>query len=157
MTTRKAILKEIAEASAKTGFEYEEKANGHFVIKGPLTVNYYPFSKKKTAYVKSTVKGFNQVSPKQAFEMAKDEPKAGKKTDKRRGNYRNERQRLHNKGVNNCHWCGCELTIDTSTLEHIIPLGAGGLDNRNNYTLACEPCNSGRGSGMPELSRGDNE
>jgi hypothetical protein len=43
-----------------------------------------------------------------------------------------------------CH-CGEPLTIETSTLEHIIPRVLGG-GSGNNLTLACGPCNWDRGS-----------
>jgi 5-methylcytosine-specific restriction endonuclease McrA len=46
-----------------------------------------------------------------------------------------------------------KLTLDTSTMDHVIPLHRGGLDNANNRVLACEPCNSKRGHDMPELKR----
>ena len=44
-----------------------------------------------------------------------------------------------------------ELTEETATIEHYVPLGLGGLDNRNNMVLACDPCNSERGCSMKEL------
>ena len=147
---RKAITKE----SERLGIPVEEKPNGHFVIKGSLTVNYYPFSKRRTAYIKSTTKGCNHVDVKKAFLMSMRQPEGINKKDKRkRKSYRKERERLHAKGINNCHWCNDQLTIETSTLEHIIPLDLGGLDNRNNYTLACADCNHGRGNEMKELNQ----
>ena len=50
-----------------------------------------------------------------------------------------------------CHWCGKPLTLDASTIEHIIPLSRGGLNNMNNFALACQECNHARADGMPEL------
>jgi 5-methylcytosine-specific restriction endonuclease McrA len=73
------------------------------------------------------------------------------KPEKRRRNYRNQRKKLHSKGINNCYWCNDPITLDTSTLEHIIPLGTNGIDNENNMTLACKECNELRGNVMLEL------
>jgi 5-methylcytosine-specific restriction endonuclease McrA len=75
------------------------------------------------------------------------------KRDQRKGrSYKNERAMLFAK-QKTCHWCGCELTLETSTLEHIYPLSKGGLDQPNNWTLACHACNQKRGNSMPELNQ----
>lgn len=47
-----------------------------------------------------------------------------------------------------CCYCNMSLSLDNSSLEHIIPLAAGGGDNIKNITISCMPCNSKRGS-MP--------
>ena len=65
--------------------------------------------------------------------------------------YKKARRRLLKKHPF-CHWCNTLLTEETATLEHIIPLKRGGLDNDNNRTLACEPCNQERGHDMPEIA-----
>ena len=136
----------------KEGIELIEKPNGHFQIKGQLLVNYYPDSKKRTCYVAGTVQGKRACTPKQAIEMTRTAPTLGNKKDKRSGGSRKKREALFKKGVTSCHWCGEELTIDDSTIEHIIPLNIGGLDNANNRTLACADCNHGRADSMPELN-----
>jgi len=73
--------------------------------------------------------------------------------DARKGRASRQRRQwlIEKKGVKTCHWCPTALTIETSTLEHIIPLTRGGLDQANNWTLACYPCNQDRGQNMPEL------
>lgn len=133
------------------GVEYKDKGNGHIQLKGPLLVNYYPTSKKKSAYVAGTKKAASRVSPKQALDMCFEAPKAQGIVCKRPGNTRDKRKRLI-KRVKKCHWCKRPLTLDTSTLEHIIPLSRGGLNTMNNLTLACLGCNQERGSDMPELN-----
>jgi 5-methylcytosine-specific restriction endonuclease McrA len=135
--------------------DFSEPAPGHFQIKGQLLVNYYPFSSKRTAYVAGTVRGKHDVSPLEAVEMANRAPAIVPKMDRARRRSkesRGHRQALLDKGVNTCRWCNCEVTINTSTLEHIIPLARGGLDGRNNMTLACQPCNVSRSHDMPELT-----
>lgn len=128
-----------------------EKPNGHIQLLGPLMVNYFPLSKAKSAYVNGTVKGVKGVTPEKAIEMCFTPPECNGVKDSRKGSSRNRRIKLMNRGVDKCHWCEKPLTIDSSTLEHIIPLSRGGLDNDNNTTLACAPCNNNRGSEMPEI------
>jgi len=39
-----------------------------------------------------------------------------------------------------CHYCGCEP--DYLTLDHVVPLAAGGAHTEDNVVFACHPCNS---------------
>lgn len=136
------------------GAELVERPNGHYQIKGPLLVNYYPNSKKRSAYIAGTTEKKTNVEPAEAVAMAFKPPKGLQKRDKRRKKgYRAIKERMWRDGIRNCHWCGVDLTLETATLEHVIPLARGGLDNDNNRTLACEPCNRKRGSTMPELKK----
>lgn len=126
--------------------------NGHYQIKGPLLINYWPESKTKTAYVDGTKKGRKWVDWEEAIQMCFEVPEIATEKDKRKGNSRAKRAALIKKGVNSCHWCEVPLNLNNSTLEHVIPLARGGLDNANNRTLACKKCNQSRGSEMPELA-----
>ena len=146
-------VKNLAELELKatmSGVEYFNHGSGHIRLVGPITVNYYPTSKNKTAYIQNTKKGFSNVTPERALQMCFEVPEANGVICKRRANTRNMRQAILRK-IKNCHWCGAHLTIDTSTVEHIIPLARGGLENASNRTLACPKCNHSRGSNMPEL------
>ena len=134
------------------GVDYLDHGNGHIQLIGPLTVNYYPGSKNKSAYVSGTKKGFKQVTPEEALKMCFQAPKANGATCKRSSNTRKIREALIKKS-NKCYWCKKPLTIDTSTIEHIIPLARGGLENANNRALSCYKCNEDRGSDMPELNK----
>lgn len=140
----------LEQKARKAGVEYIDKGNGHIQLKGPLLVNYYPRSKTKTAYVAGTNKGMKHVTEDQAIAMCFEAPSA-KAKEKRKPNYRKEKEKLLLKS-SACHWCGVELTIDTATLDHKVPLSRGGLNNFNNYVLACFCCNQRRGNAMPELS-----
>ena len=137
----------------QAGVEFIDKGNGHIQLKGPLLVNYYPNSKTRTAYVAGTSKGVKHVTPDQAIQMCFEAPQGRIKT-KRQQSYRKEKQALL-KRSSLCHWCQCKLNMDTATLDHKIPISRGGLNNFNNYVLACEPCNSKRGNSMPEVERSD--
>ncbi len=48
-----------------------------------------------------------------------------------------------------CCYCAIPLTPATATLEHLQPLSRGGKHTRENCRLACEPCNSRRGTMDP--------
>lgn len=150
MSSTKVKLENLAK---KYGIEIEDKGNGHYQIKGPLLVNYYPLSSKRTAYVKGTTKGKRDVTPEQAVNMCFTAPPACHSSEKakRSKKTRAARKRLIKKGVVKCFWCKTPLTLDNSTLEHIVPIHRGGLDNENNLTLACSKCNEERGSNMPEI------
>src|SRR4029077_17195964 len=59
------------------------------------------------------------------------------------------REFLLEKWERQCAYCGAKdvpLTID-----HILPLSRGGKGNTSNLTLACEPCNKGKGSMLIEV------
>lgn len=134
----------------KHGVEVIDNGGGHIQLKGLLLVSYYPNSKKKTAYIAGTSGSSVNVSPEAAVMMAITIPKGAR--SKRLKSYKAAKNRLL---MNNpyCCWCKMKLTKETATIEHIIPLARGGLNNHNNYALACEPCNTKRGCDMPELTK----
>ena len=149
------IPKSLEDAAKKRGVKVVDRGSGHLqIVGGPLLVNYYPLAKKHSAYVAGTIGRKVGVTPEQAVEMAFIPPSVvpHSQREERRGNYRSTRKKML-KWSNKCHWCKKILTLDTSTLDHKIPLALGGLDNKNNWVLACKPCNHDRGSEMTELKR----
>ena len=152
------LVVELKKLAAEAGVRVEEPSmfakNGHYKIHGKLLVNYYPLSANRTAYVDGTTKGVKGVMPAQAIEMSQRQPQIAPAhlKDLRAKNSREIRLRMM-KGRTEvpCHWCGTMIHLHTSTIEHVIPLDRGGLDNANNRVLACEPCNKARGNSMPEL------
>ena len=148
---QRAFVEGLSQLCHEKGATLQDKGNGHFQIRGRLLVNYYPFSKLGSAYVAGTAKAATQVTPSKAVTMAFEAPQLPEKT-KRRRSYKAQRERLLKKHPH-CHWCNAKLSAETATLEHIIPLSRGGLDNANNWALACEPCNQSRDSDMPELEK----
>lgn len=138
----------------KAGATLVKKANDHYQIQGGLLVNYYPKSKKRTVYIAGTTIGKHHVTPEEAVAMAFKAP-SNPKIVKKRVRQTHKRRSLFKK-IKNCHWCKVLLTLDidqenSATVEHIIPLSRGGLNNKNNLTLACFTCNHDRGNNMPEL------
>lgn len=150
-------------AAEARGVELEEKAHGHWHLKGPLLVNYYPLSKKRSAYVAGTTIATQNVTPEAAVAMCFEQPKLAKRNKRRKGGYRKIKHRLfYNKGRTTCRWCHKPMTMVpghdlSATLEHIVPLDSGGLDNPNNMDLACRKCNHERGNVMVELVDGQVE
>ena len=49
---------------------------------------------------------------------------------------------------NRCVFCGATPADEDRTIDHLIPLALGGLDEVVNYVTACRPCNEKKGS-MP--------
>lgn len=45
-----------------------------------------------------------------------------------------------------CCFCRRELTMSTSTLEHVVPLSLNGSWDKDNLRLSCNGCNNERGS-----------
>ncbi len=63
---------------------------------------------------------------------------------------RNKRPHLVAKYGMQCFWCSCELTNETLTIDHYIPLSRGGSNKIKNLRLACFDCNQERGNTLPE-------
>jgi len=141
-------MKELAE---KLNVEIIYKDAHHIQFIGQLLVNYYPHSKGKTAYIAGTKKGIHGVNFNRTIKMANRPPSIKKNHDRRKPHWGLKKKLLEKNNI--CHWCPTELTHETATIEHIIPLGRGGLDNPNNITLACKPCNETRGNNMPEMEK----
>lgn len=156
------ILTKLKKLTDEKGLQVVDCGNGHLQIRGgALLVNYWPESKRRSAYVAGTTKKYSNVQPERVIELATTPPPiAGEsRKDERKGSYRRRKIKMLRR-QRNCRWCGCSLSIDgkipgtvKATLEHVIPLDRGGLDNPNNHALACEPCNSSRGNNMPEIAQ----
>lgn len=44
-----------------------------------------------------------------------------------------------------CQYCKVQLTRNTATVDHVLPLSKGGKTEWTNIVTACEPCNSKKG------------
>ena len=152
-------MQELGKLAQARGLIVVDCGNGHIQLTGgPLLVNYSPKSKKRTAYITgSEGKGKRfvtpeEATPEQAVQMAFDPPPIPPSflKEKRKGNSRAKRRSMLRKSQI-CYWCKTALGINNSTIDHVIPLHRGGLDNANNRVLACKPCNKNRGHQMPEL------
>jgi 5-methylcytosine-specific restriction endonuclease McrA len=151
---------ELRDAAAARGGTVHVLSNGHFQIRGALLVNYYPFAKKRTAYIAATTRGIRDATIEQAVAMAFEAPPladAARKAE--RGNsarYARWRRRMWKAGFRDCFWCHGPMNRIPDdplqmTTDHRIPLARGGLDNPNNWVPAHAKCNHARGHAMPEL------
>ena len=160
-----ATKREVVEAASAKGLEVRFRgSNGsHVQILGPLLVNWYPDAKKRSAYIAGTTQRKNNVSAEEAVEMALKPPvlRPAQRKDTRwmSGNTKGRRRIVRNlrgKYGDGCHWCKEVMVFHgdgplRATIEHVIPLNRGGLDNENNMRLAHKKCNNERGGDMPEL------
>jgi hypothetical protein len=48
-----------------------------------------------------------------------------------------------------CFYCRIGLTENDATLDHFIPLVAGGVNALENLRVACYPCNQAKGDSVP--------
>jgi HNH endonuclease len=148
-------LIQLRKLCTNASLELIERPNGHCQIKGIYLVNYYPLAKKQTLYVAGTAGAVKSPSPERAVGIA-----SGRYNfqvdgrDERPAKTKGRRKRLWDNGSRVCHWCKQPFaSFDETTLEHIIPLSRGGLDNPNNYALAHEKCNNERGNLLPHKGR----
>ena len=48
-------------------------------------------------------------------------------------------------------WCGKKVSLRQSHLDHIIPLGLGGLHDDDNFQVLCAPCNQSKSATHPSV------
>lgn len=69
---------------------------------------------------------------------------------KRRKQKRNKEQRIRTQVIERdgliCCYCDKLLTLNTVTMEHIVPVSRRGTFNTTNLTVSCFDCNNERGS-----------
>ena len=49
-----------------------------------------------------------------------------------------------NQETQKCEYCKTKLTKELSEVDHYIPKDGGGLDQRSNFRISCNPCNNGK-------------
>ena len=57
------------------------------------------------------------------------------------GRRRKYRLRAFKREQGKCFYCGIDVPIEKSTLDHIIPVVKGGRTKFTNLVYCCEPCN----------------
>ena len=144
---------ELVRAADKHGLVVQERAAGHFqILGGVVLVNYYPESRRRSAYIAGMQAAHHYVTPAQAVALAMQPVGIPMKTERRKS-YAKIKRRLYRKS-DQCFRCKRPiLEFAQATLEHIIPLSQGGLDNANNMALSHERCNHAHGNKMPEGRR----
>ena len=69
---------------------------------------------------------------------------------KRRKITHQERWRVYTRDAGACQICGRQLQFEEMTIDHIIPLEAGGKNELANYQCACRTCNRMKGTMMQD-------
>ena len=123
-----------------------------------MAVNWYPLSKRMTAYVDGTERGIKGCDAKAVLNMVLNPPAITGVKAKRKPQGK-ARRRLMRTQNGMCYWCGRLMLFEAkhcqadgfATIDHVVPLARGGLNNANNKVLACKKCNAGRSSDMPEV------
>ena len=146
-------------AIAKAGLTARDCGHGHWqVTGGAFVVNCWPWAKGgATVHVAKTNKGRKvpvgacaAACVQMATALPPVQPCRWDKTERLRES-RRIRRRLHKTYGDKCHWCAAPLTLNESTLDHVVPLARGGTNGHDNLRLACAACNHDRGHDMPEL------
>ena len=136
-------------------------SRGHWQINGgPYLVNYYPLAKGGPSFYVNGMAGGRKASDFDEVIAAVYEPphrccKGGWSRNgaaKRKKAYTQDKVTLLRKSPT-CHWCGKQLTLQTATVDHVIPLSRGGSNGMDNVELACVKCNQDRGNRLPTESR----
>lgn len=48
-----------------------------------------------------------------------------------------------------CHYCGCKVTYQDLTMDHLVPLARGGRSTKENLVPSCKNCNNLKKSMLP--------
>lgn len=133
------------------GADARDCGAGHWQIYGRVRVNYYAWSRRRTAFVNGTTRGVHYLTAKQAIELAmRPEALRLDRTPRAKSqNLRRARLVLLTRDPR-CHYCRTALTEETSTIDHRIPLARGGSNLPDNLVLACVPCNRDKADAMPK-------
>jgi len=63
------------------------------------------------------------------------------------------RRGVYDRDHGDCAYCGRKILFQEATLDHVIPLSAGGASTWENLVNCCAPCNQRKGGRTPEQAR----
>jgi len=143
------LVTKLTKLAERHGLEVVMRPNSHVQVRGgALIVNWYPSSKRRTAYCNGSVAGIACPRAEDVIALAVGNKEPCAARAERKSTYKRHRARLWKKNPR-CHWCGKVVTFEESSLDHRIPLSRGGANTTDNYVMACKPCNHGRGNELP--------
>lgn len=131
----------------------------HWQVCGGLhLVNWYPTSRRFTAYLQGAVSGLHNATPRVVADLAmgKGQRAADEFNDKPRAKLTDKLRKLYRRNPK-CGWCGVATFLGgypegkahlQATAEHRVPRSRGGSDRMDNLMLACEGCNRERGNSL---------
>lgn len=69
---------------------------------------------------------------------------------KRKSLHQDMRLLIYKRDNGICQICGKPLDVDNFTIDHIVPLNRGGVNNINNYRCVCSRCNEWKSDSLDE-------
>jgi hypothetical protein len=63
------------------------------------------------------------------------------------------RHGIYERDNGQCAYCGKDLSLAASTLDHVLPQSRGGLSTWENLVNSCAPCNQRKGGRTPQEAR----
>jgi hypothetical protein len=63
-----------------------------------------------------------------------------------------KRAAIVHRGAGQCVWCGEAVDHNAMTVDHLVPVQAGGGNGVENLVAACRRCNSARGWGWDQMA-----
>ncbi len=100
--------------------------------------------KESSDYLQSFLRKAKQVGPIDEYhphcEVGVKEPSSVSKRKKR--DYRDELLDADP----HCSYCGCDVDLSNSSLDHVVPRSKGGSNARSNLVLSCVACNQRKGN-----------
>lgn len=152
---------EFAKSVGAAGLSAKRCSEGHWQIRGgDFTVNVYPVTKRGMSfYINGAAAGDRGPATMDDVIAAATRPQAtlrriarpngqGGARVYRKSSYGGAKRRML-RADPRCHWCQHDLTAETSTVDHVIPLSRGGSNGTDNLVLACKPCNRDRRDYLP--------
>jgi hypothetical protein len=146
------IFETFACLASEKGLSAIQHTPYHWQLRGgSLIVNYYPSTGR--IYVDRTDHA-KRGTPEQAIEIAVQSslinPEKIGEPVARSGGSKRKRWKLKQLAADpHCQYCNTVLQSNTATVDHVIPLAAGGKDIPENWVLACHTCNTGKGNVIP--------
>lgn len=144
-------LDKLRKRLATHGLALEPKGPGHFHITGgPFLVNFWPDTKHgPRLHVAGTIGAQPANRHNLIYAALTGLPGTGMARRHRNPKYYRRVRRELLADNPRCYLCGCDVTYQTATVDHLIPLEKGGSNGRDNLRLACHKCNQVKGAKMP--------
>ena len=106
-------------------------AHTMYRIEGALTVDWWPYSKKRTAYLLNSKVRHHVASAADVIRMATTVPRRGALDSRSRPRMKRWKKAQYRNAIPSgylptCFWCAVPLQKHEATVDHRIPLGRGG-------------------------------
>ncbi len=128
------------------GLQAKECSPWHWqVLGGKFLVNYFHGKNGASIHLGKTnhsIAGSDELAIKYANELPKIEP-----SKRKYSGYSKYKKRLFRKS-NICSICKKGMNYEDASIDHIIPISKGGMNNPANYQLTHAHCNSQKGDNV---------